>query len=86
MITGTGQGGTVMAMLITRLLRTVVHAAPATSDTERPVQRRVLRLAYAMPLLLLPSCLWRLPFAVHFEMGRTHEDSLPGYRMSAPMS
>ncbi|GGV27038.1 hypothetical protein GCM10010182_57460 [Actinomadura cremea] len=84
MITGTGRDGTVTAMVIKRLLRTVVHTSPATSDTERPVQRWLLRLAYAMPLLLLPSCLWRLPFAVHVEMGQTHEESLPSYWVSVP--
>ncbi|UBU11562.1 hypothetical protein [Nonomuraea gerenzanensis] len=46
------------------------HKAPATSDTERPVPRWALRAAYALPWLLLPSCLWRLPFAFHFEMGQ----------------
>lgn len=71
-------------MVIKRLLRTVVHTAPATGDTERPVRRWVIRLAYAMPLLLLPSCLWRLPFAVHFEMGQIHDGGLPSYWVSAP--
>ncbi|WP_219499150.1 hypothetical protein [Nonomuraea ceibae] len=48
----------------------LLHTAPATSDTERPVPRWALRAAYALPWLLLPSCLWRLPFAFHFEMGQ----------------
>ncbi|MEV4566079.1 hypothetical protein AB0K12_20145 [Nonomuraea sp. NPDC049419] len=48
----------------------LLHKAPAASDTERPVPRWALRAAYALPWLLLPSCLWRLPFAFHFEMGQ----------------
>ncbi|MEV5830801.1 hypothetical protein AB0L25_35065 [Spirillospora sp. NPDC052242] len=71
-------------MMIKRLFRTVIHTAPATGDTERPVPRWVLRLAYAMPLLLLPSCLWRLPFAVHFDMGQTHDGGMPSYWVSVP--
>ncbi|MGI5171393.1 hypothetical protein ACQEU3_44290 [Spirillospora sp. CA-253888] len=71
-------------MTTNRLLRTLVHTAPATSDTERPVGRWTLRLAYAMPLLLLSSCLWRLPFAVHFDMGQKHDVGMPGYWVSIP--
>ncbi|MEV4481635.1 hypothetical protein [Micromonospora coxensis] len=71
-------------MVINKLLRMVLHTAPTVSDTERPVPRWVLRLAYAMPLLLLPSCLWRLPFAFHFEMGQRGEPGLPGYWVSVP--
>ncbi|MFB4273345.1 hypothetical protein [Nonomuraea sp. GTA35] len=48
----------------------LLHKAPAASDTEQPVPRWALRAAYALPWLLLPSCLWRLPFAFHFEMGQ----------------
>ncbi|MEV4473945.1 hypothetical protein ACFFR3_12320 [Nonomuraea salmonea] len=50
-----------------------LHTAPATSDTERPVPRWALRAAYALPWLLLPSCLWRLPFAFHFDMGQLND-------------
>lgn len=57
---------------------------PEYSDTERPVPRWVLRLAYAMPLLLLPSCLWRLPFAFHFEMGQRHDGGLSSYWVTVP--
>ncbi|SCL45159.1 hypothetical protein GA0070606_0630 [Micromonospora citrea] len=71
-------------MTVNKLLRTALHAPPANSDTERPVPRWVLRLAYAMPLLLLPSCLWRLPFAFHFEMGQLHEGGMPGLWLSIP--
>ncbi|ARF52820.1 hypothetical protein [Streptomyces gilvosporeus] len=38
-------------------------------DTERPVPLWALRLAKALPFVLLPHCLWRLPFAVDFQMG-----------------
>ncbi|GHF40183.1 hypothetical protein GCM10018790_17220 [Kitasatospora xanthocidica] len=38
-------------------------------DTERPVPRWALRLAKALPFVLLPHCLWRLPFAVDYRMG-----------------
>jgi hypothetical protein len=48
----------------------LVHAAPSVSDTRRPAPRWALRTAHLIPLLLLPSCLWRLPFAFHFEMGQ----------------
>ncbi|GAA1533062.1 hypothetical protein GCM10009678_14290 [Actinomadura kijaniata] len=51
----------------------LMHAAPSVSDTQRPVPRWALRTAYAIPLLLLPSCLWRLPFAFHFEMGQVDD-------------
>jgi hypothetical protein len=76
--------GRLLTMTITKLVRMALHTAPADSDTERPVPRWVLRLAYAMPLLLLPSCLWRLPFAFHFEMGQQGESGLPGYWVSVP--
>ncbi|MGW1179349.1 hypothetical protein ACWD4P_37175 [Kitasatospora sp. NPDC002543] len=38
-------------------------------DTERPVPRWALRLAKALPFIVLPHCLWRLPFAFDFRMG-----------------
>lgn len=41
----------------------------AVGDTERPVPRWALRLAKALPFVVLPHCLWRLPFAFDFEMG-----------------
>ncbi|WP_199486788.1 hypothetical protein [Actinomadura logoneensis] len=74
-----------MAVFLTRVLRLVVHTAPATSDTARPVPRWILRLAYALPVILLPSCLWRLPFALHFDMGQRHDGpGMPGYWISIP--
>ncbi|MBT2212586.1 hypothetical protein [Actinomadura sp. NEAU-AAG7] len=57
---------------------------PAISDTERPAPRWAVRLAYVLPLLLLPSCLWRLPFAFHFEMGQVGERHMPGLAISIP--
>ncbi|MFF3838939.1 hypothetical protein [Streptomyces sp. NPDC001930] len=62
----------------------LLHMPPSVSDTERPVPRWAMRLAYALPLLLLPSCLWRLPFAVHFEMGQVQELGMPPYWVSVP--
>ncbi|MER5873740.1 hypothetical protein [Streptomyces sp. NPDC002044] len=38
-------------------------------DTERPVPRWAVRTARAIPFVLLPHCLWRLPFAFGFDMG-----------------
>jgi hypothetical protein len=55
----------------------ILHRPPSVSDTERPVPRWAMRLAYALPLLLLPSCLWRLPFALHFDMGQVQEGGMP---------
>ncbi|MFE1546743.1 hypothetical protein [Streptomyces sp. NPDC058718] len=62
----------------------LLHTPPLVSDTERPVPRWAMRLAYALPLLLLPSCLWRLPFALHFEMGQIQERGMPPYWVSIP--
>ncbi|MGW0908684.1 hypothetical protein [Streptomyces sp. NPDC002853] len=62
----------------------ILHMPPPHSDTERPVPRWVTRLAYSLPLLLLPSCLWRLPFAFHFEMGQIQEHGMPPYWASIP--
>lgn len=62
----------------------ILHRPPSVGDTERPVPRWALRLAYALPLILLPSCLWRLPFALHFEMGQLQEGGMPAYWLSIP--
>ncbi|MFE6772481.1 hypothetical protein ACFVFD_26280 [Streptomyces fimicarius] len=63
----------------------ILHRPPSADDTERPVPRWAMRLAYALPLLLLPACLWRLPFAVHYTMGQEAQDgSLPAYWLSIP--
>ncbi|QNE74934.1 hypothetical protein F0344_10175 [Streptomyces finlayi] len=62
----------------------ILHKPPSVTDTERPVPRWAMRLAYALPLLLLPSCLWRLPFALHFDMGQVQEASMPTYWVSIP--
>lgn len=47
-------------------------------DTERPVPRWALRLAKALPFVLLPHCLWRLPFAFDYRMG-TVDPAAPAY-------
>ncbi|MFD6660165.1 hypothetical protein ACFWEB_34080 [Streptomyces parvus] len=60
------------------------HRPPLSGDTERPVPRWATRLAHALPLLLLPACLWRLPFAVHFEMGQVQTGGMPAYWLSVP--
>ncbi|MGC5290438.1 hypothetical protein [Micromonospora sp. DT231] len=60
------------------------HAAPASSDTEQPVPRWALRTAYALPWLLLPSCLWRLPFAFSFDMGQLDDAPVSPLWISVP--
>lgn len=62
----------------------ILHRPPSVGDTERPVPRWAMRLAYVLPLLLLPACLWRLPFALHFEMGQVQDGGLPAYWLSVP--
>ncbi|GHH45815.1 hypothetical protein [Streptomyces candidus] len=62
----------------------ILHRPPSVSDTEQPVPRWAMRLAYALPLLLLPSCLWRLPFALHFEMGQVQAGGMPPHWASIP--
>ncbi|MFF2224429.1 hypothetical protein ACFVV7_14050 [Streptomyces globisporus] len=60
------------------------HRPPSAGDTERPVPRWAVRLAHALPLLLLPACLWRLPFALHFEMGQVQAGGMPASWLSIP--
>lgn len=62
----------------------LIHKVPATSDTERSAPRWALRLAHALPLLLLPSCLWRLPFAFDFPMGQVQDTGMPHLAISIP--
>ncbi|MER7697576.1 hypothetical protein [Streptomyces sp. NPDC096095] len=63
----------------------ILHRPPSVGDTERPVPRWAMCLAYVLPLLLLPACLWRLPFALHFTMGQeAQEGSLPALWLSIP--
>ncbi|MEU6486840.1 hypothetical protein [Streptomyces sp. NPDC046887] len=52
--------------------------------TERPVPRWASRTAHAIPLLLLPQCLWRLPFAFGFEMGLDVAGEMPPLWISIP--
>ncbi|MFD8787629.1 hypothetical protein [Kitasatospora sp. NPDC059599] len=46
-------------------------------DTERPVPRWALRLAKALPFIVLPHCLWRLPFAFDVRMGLVDPNAGP---------
>ncbi|MEW2416378.1 hypothetical protein AB0953_22000 [Streptomyces sp. NPDC046866] len=48
-----------------------------TDTTMRPVPRWAERVARAIPLLMLPVCLWRLPFAFHFPMGLQSDGFVP---------
>ncbi|WP_222103623.1 hypothetical protein [Brevibacterium aurantiacum] len=66
------------------ILRKLLHLPPSQSDTQRPVPLWILRLAYTLPWLLLPPCLWRLPFAFHFEMGMQNQGTMPALWMSIP--
>ncbi|MFI7007554.1 hypothetical protein [Streptomyces sp. NPDC050145] len=61
---------------------TAVHPSPARM-TERPVPRWAERVAHLIPLVLLPQCLWRLPFAFGFDMG-TGNGSLGSLWISVP--
>ncbi|WP_234327338.1 hypothetical protein [Streptomyces sp. NRRL WC-3742] len=45
--------------------------------TENPVPGWALRLAKALPFVVLPHCLWRLPFAFGFEMGLVDQGHPP---------
>ncbi|WP_249375010.1 hypothetical protein [Streptomyces sp. I05A-00742] len=65
-------------------MTTISTAPPAPHRTERPVPRWAVRIAHAIPLLLLPQCLWRLPFALRFEMGLDQPGSMPNYWISVP--
>ncbi|MFF1906479.1 hypothetical protein [Kitasatospora sp. NPDC058218] len=49
-----------------------LHPSPPVGDTARPVPRWAIRCARLVPLLVLPSCLWRLPFAFDYEMGQVY--------------
>ncbi|MFI7106944.1 hypothetical protein ACIBK9_11590 [Nonomuraea sp. NPDC050227] len=62
----------------------LLHAAPASSDTAQPASRWALRTAYALPWLLLPTCLWRLPFAFHFDMGQLDDAPVSPLWISIP--
>ncbi|MFI6845076.1 hypothetical protein OG535_06395 [Kitasatospora sp. NBC_00085] len=49
----------------------------SSGETERPVQPWALRLAKLLPFVVLPHCLWRLPFAFDFEMGTVDPSAPP---------
>lgn len=52
--------------------------------TERPVPRWAEVVAHAIPLVLLPQCLWRLPFAFGFQMGLDVDKAMPALWISIP--
>ncbi|MFI6977571.1 hypothetical protein ACIBSV_03170 [Embleya sp. NPDC050154] len=66
-----------------KILNTL-HPKPTPADTERPVPRWAVRIAYAIPWVLLPQCLWRLPFGLGFEMGMLDEEEMPAVWISLP--
>lgn len=51
---------------------TTLHPTPRTGGTARPVPDWAVRCARLIPLVVLPSCLWRLPFAFQYEMGQVY--------------
>ncbi|MEW2526512.1 hypothetical protein [Streptomyces sp. NPDC047071] len=53
------------------------------TTTAVPVPRWAERVAHLIPLVLLPQCLWRLPFAFGFDMG-TGTGSLGSLWISVP--
>ncbi|MEU4213384.1 hypothetical protein AB0F13_25955 [Streptomyces sp. NPDC026206] len=61
-----------------------LRPTPAPSGTEHPVPRWAVVTARAIPLVLLPQCLWRLPFAFHFEMGSVQSVGMPTMWISIP--
>jgi len=68
----------------------VIPEAPAPVSvrervtTKRPVPSWAVVVAHAIPLLLLPQCLWRLPFAFGFDMGMEDQGSKPPLWLSIP--
>lgn len=51
---------------------------PSDRVAQRPVPRWATRLAHAIPLLALPSGLWRLAVALGFSMGQLNSDGSAG--------
>ncbi|MFJ1758206.1 hypothetical protein [Kitasatospora sp. NPDC088134] len=49
-----------------------LHPSPTVGGTARPVPRWAVRCARLIPLIVLPSCLWRLPFAFDYDMGQVY--------------
>ncbi|MBC6462804.1 hypothetical protein [Actinomadura sp. HBU206391] len=56
-----------------------IRAATSAGDTDRPVPRWAVITAHAVPLVVLPSSLWRLPIAFNFAMGQI-DPAAPGWR------
>ncbi|MFJ7423946.1 hypothetical protein ACIQXD_35990 [Streptomyces uncialis] len=66
---------------------TAIDASRPTTTahgTQRPVPRWASITAHAIPLLLLPQCLWRLPFGFGFEMGLDVDGTIPPVWVSIP--
>ncbi|MFI9236983.1 hypothetical protein [Streptomyces sp. NPDC053079] len=57
--------------------RAGAEAVVGMRATARPVPRWAEMVARAIPLLMLPVCLWRLPFAFHFPMGLRDDGPFP---------
>ncbi|WP_241695296.1 hypothetical protein [Streptomyces sp. C] len=57
--------------------RTGAEVTASLGNTARPVARWAERAAHAIPLLMLPVCLWRLAFAFHFPMGLRDDGPFP---------
>ncbi|MER0247243.1 hypothetical protein AAHZ94_35855 [Streptomyces sp. HSW2009] len=61
-----------------------IRRTTTTHGTERPVPVWASYVAHAIPLLLLPQCLWRLPFAFGFEMGIDTDEPMPSAWITVP--
>ncbi|MFD9070099.1 hypothetical protein [Streptomyces lasiicapitis] len=70
-------------MTTTAVQATAVHEGRIRTATGKDVPRWAERVAHAIPLLLLPQCLWRLPFAFGFDMG-TDNGSIGSLWISVP--
>ncbi|MBO0651254.1 hypothetical protein J1792_00020 [Streptomyces triculaminicus] len=53
-------------------MRFKTHPSPTVGNTARPVPPWAIRVARVIPLAVLPSCIWRLPFAFNYEMGQVY--------------
>ncbi|CAM5637719.1 hypothetical protein GCM10010329_66020 [Streptomyces spiroverticillatus] len=62
-------------------MTTTTLPTSTTTGTARPVPLWAERVAHAIPLVGLPVCIWRLPFAFGFTMGSTQEDAPWGWWM-----
>ncbi|QIB42794.1 hypothetical protein [Streptomyces aureoverticillatus] len=70
-------------MTTTAVQATAVHEGRIRTATDKDVPRWAERVAHAIPLVLLPQCIWRLPFAFGFDMG-TDNGSIGSLWISVP--